>query len=274
MSTRDERRGRLLLPEPLSAPSFPPAVFIDWLMQINSLLNLNPYDVQFAGKGLRGCVGSGVCAPMEDKLMWSSDALLDRIVAAASRAVADYLDMTGDAGAWPTPEFWLQAEIARSLKDTKDFYIIFEETLSNIAARANSKRKNPLTWQGARQTGRVDIALYECTEDAKINAVIEVKKLVIASSFDEDLHRIVDIHRICGGQLCGIVIGLYTHGSAVQVETAFNQVTASLNKVGCSRLEKIAVIESQTRGHAGIIAAIVRDFEPALNDTALLPVCV
>jgi len=79
--------------------------------------------------------------------------ILNTIISAGAKAITDYLDMTGDAGAWATPEFWLKSEIARALMQEKKYYLYLEHRVSDLRRFANDGREIPLTLQGDRQAG-------------------------------------------------------------------------------------------------------------------------
>jgi hypothetical protein len=127
------------------------------------------------------------------KLLSGSD-LLDEIIAIGHHAITDYLDMTGDASAWDAPEFWLKSEIARKIYKKCQCYVYLEHRVRDLVKYADAGQL-----KGPRQTGRVDIVLYQKTSiasDASVMALIEIKKITNSWSFNEDADRLLDLGRL------------------------------------------------------------------------------
>jgi hypothetical protein len=188
--------------------------------------------------------------------------LLSEIVQAGATAITDYLEMSGDAMTWDVPEFWLKAEVARSLQVKNQYYIFLERRVSDILSDAQSGSEVPLSLQGERQTGRVDIALYERTPnpvDAGLVSVIEVKKMGNIWCFNSDALRIRDIAQLWSDHICGIIAGLFCCVSEGQAQSLFMETEKRLSEA-CSAQIKLThspIVKDVRGSYSGMAAARV-----------------
>jgi hypothetical protein len=136
--------------------------------------------------------------------------------------------MTGDGQAWDTPEFWLKSEIARKIREIYGCYIYLEHRVRDLVKYADAGEL-----QGPRQSGRVDIVLYEKTpvaRNASVTALIEVKKITNPWSFNEDVARLINIGRLWRGVHI-IVVGLFACKNSQQCNDLFRELERSISDV-------------------------------------------
>lgn len=158
----------------------------------------------------------------------SSSELLEKVIKIGSEALTDYLDMTGDGEARDVPEFWLKSEIARKIKEIYGYYVYLEHRVRDLVKYADAGEL-----QGPRQSGRVDIVLYEkraVVKDAAVMALIEVKKITNPWSFNEDAARLLDIGLLWSGAHV-IVAGLFVCKSSQQCHDLFRELEKSISDV-------------------------------------------
>jgi len=185
--------------------------------------------------------------------------LLDAVLSVGNEAIARYLEIAGDAHVWDTPEFWLQSEIANAL--AKAHFVRLEHRVSDTLHYASDGVSDSPEREVERQTGRVDIALYEKVpnpNDASLNAIIEVKKIVNDWCLNADAARILAISKSCGDHVRGIVGGLYFAKSQDQMNALFHEITNRLREiqVSPSMLIKASPATVDARGfHSGFVAA-------------------
>jgi hypothetical protein len=187
---------------------------------------------------------------------------LTAVLLSGASAIEEYLEMTGDGQVWDTPEFWLKAQIARHLRKECGFYIYLERRVSDLVSDANSGELEKRALEGVRQTGRIDLVVYEGTQDpsqASIIGVVEVKKVTSSWCFNDDILRILDVLRLVP-DAHGIVAGLFQCKHSQQAQDLRPALATSLNGVpGLARDTDLQLATTKDdRSYTGMIGAIVR----------------
>jgi hypothetical protein len=116
---------------------------------------------------------------------------------------------------------------------------------------------------GSRQSGRVDIVLYEKTalaKNASVTALIEVKKITNPWSFNEDAARLLDIGRLWSGAQI-VVAGLFVCKSTQQCNDLFRVLEKSISDVQGLTTPKVisSAIDADRCGtFSGIAGLVIR----------------
>jgi len=171
--------------------------------------------------------------------------ILSTAVSAGAKAITDYLDMTGDANACDLPEYWLTARISDAFFRHNEHYVFLEHPISEILKYAKNDDDSILSLQRARKTGKIDIALYGkklLPTEASLEALIEIKIMNNDWCFNEDADRILDIAKVCGGQINGIVGGLFNCKSEIQAKLLIEESEKRLGEL--EGMSKIAIMAS------------------------------
>jgi hypothetical protein len=123
--------------------------------------------------------------------------LLTDMVAFSLNAVDGYLEMTGDGCAWDTPELWIQSEVARKIREKHRLLVWLEPGIEKVLGWLNHGTDIPLTLQGLRTTGFLDIALFEpanVMEQSDFRGIMEIKSgITKGTECDKDADRIRNI---------------------------------------------------------------------------------
>lgn len=117
--------------------------------------------------------------------------MLAEIAAEAVRATERYDEMSGQMGAWRTPESWLQCSIASMLR--RRYYVMLEARTTELLDWYFKNTRNDRTDTAELEGKRIDIVLFSRTEkpeDAPIVGLIEIKKYGQRFVCDSDACRL------------------------------------------------------------------------------------
>jgi hypothetical protein len=150
---------------------------------------------------------------MEVSRKFPEDAdLLRDVVEFSANAVQDYLEMSGDASVWDTPEQWIQSEVARRIREKRRLLVWLEPGMNKLLEWKILQSEIMASSEDERTTGFLDIVLFDPfgpIKEGDFRAIVELKSVISrGSEFNYDAKRIRFIGRHAR-PLCGIVAGIY-----------------------------------------------------------------